>query len=452
MKIRPHFSNTVVLFFRYGYLLLIPLLQLLTPGADRIDRTVFLQLATACGMLFFFELRRRKSSFLLSGGILTLRQGILFHSQIRIDLRRTVLHLKAGPLLRLLGGVKLIPEPDTVRRKKAPFSFYLRLNDTRALAEALGFSREELAPAARSGLRQAFTSAVFSSNSHIGFLALAPLLQAVGRLFEIDPTVPLLGAVSRLEQILSRFIPPLLTGIAALLIAGYLLSIAYLTERGCRFCLYTSPGRFAAAHGALTRYTTLLPEDAVPIIAARATTLMRACSAVQILAVTPNPAVAGGKSTFLLPLSSAGRASEIFPVSTGGINIPKSTVWRVYLPVLTLSGIGCAVGFFGGELFPQLRAPLAAITAIFTVAALAALIPCSVRERRACLSQSDLQVQNTRLFSLYRSHLTQLPAALIVTQTPAQRTEQLCSVTLRPHSSVRFRLTVPHLPIRDIHY
>lgn len=447
MKVRPHFSNTVVLFFRYGYLLLIPLLQLLTPGAGRIDRTVLLQLITACGMLFFFELRRRNSIFLLSDGILTLRRGILFRSQIRIDLRRTVLHLKVGPFLRMLGGVKLIPEPDTVRRKKVPFSFYLWLGDARALADALGFSREELTLAARSGLRQAFTSAVFSSNSHIGFLALAPLLQAVGRLFEIDPTVPLLGAVSRLEQFLSRFIPPLLTGIAALLIAGYLLSIAYLTERSCRFCLYIAPGRFAVAHGVITRYTTLLPADAVPMIAVRATTLMRACSAVQLLAITPNPAVTGGKNTLLVPLCPARRAEKILPPSDGDMRIPKSTVWRVYLPVLIFSGIGCAVGFFGGELFPALRAPLAAITALFTVAALAALIPCSVRERRACLSPSGLQIQNTQLFSLFGARLSHPPSAIILTQSPGQREENLCSVTLRPHSAVPFRLSVPHLPL-----
>ena len=57
MSIRSHYSDTVVHFFQYGYLLLIPLLQLLMPGADRLNRTVLLQLATACGMILFFDLR-----------------------------------------------------------------------------------------------------------------------------------------------------------------------------------------------------------------------------------------------------------------------------------------------------------------------------------------------------------------------------------------------------------
>lgn len=82
---------------------------------------------------------------------------------------------------------------------------------------------------------------MFSSNSRIGFLALAPLFQGIGRLFAIDPATPLLGAVSRLEHFLAGFIPPLFTGIAALLIAGYVLSILYLTERNCRFIYIQHP-------------------------------------------------------------------------------------------------------------------------------------------------------------------------------------------------------------------
>lgn len=451
MKLRPHYTYTVVHFFQYGYLLLIPLVQLLLPGAGQWNRTVLLQLMTACAMVLFFELRRRKTVFQLAGGILTLRRGILLRSQIRTDLRQTILHLKAGPLLRLLGGVKLIPEPDTKARKKPIFSFYMRLEDAQCLLDQLGFSPASLEPAARTGLRQAFTCAVFSSNSRVGFLALAPLFQAVGKLFEIDPAAPLLGAVSRLEQVLSGFIPPLFTGIAALLIAGYVLSILYLTERSCRFRLYSAPGRFAMAYGLLTRWTTLLPQRSVPAIATRSTTLMRACSLVQAIAITPNSARSGAQGLLLLPIANKRQAASLlFSPLSDPIRIPKSTVWRVYLPVLALAGAGCAVGFFGGELLPELRIPLAGITILLALAALAALIPCSVRERSACLSRSGPQAQNTRALSLYRTRLTQPPAALIVSQTPAQYREGICSAALRPHSGVPFQLSVPHLPLRTV--
>lgn len=451
MKLRPHYSDTVIHFFRYGYLLLIPLVQLLMPGAGQWNRAVFLQLLTACGMLSFFELRRRKTVFLLSGGVLTLRRGILLYSRIQIDLRRTVLHLKAGPLLRLLGAVRLIPEPDTVRQKKPTFSCYLRLDDARALAALLGFSLDSLSLSTRCGLRRALTCAVFSSNSRIGFLALAPLFQGIGRLFAIDPAAPLLGAVSRLEQFLTGFIPPLLTGIAALLIAGYVLSILYLTEHNCRFRLYAAPGRCAVSHGAITRWTTLLTEGTAPAIATRATTLMRSCSLVQAIAVTPNPTLSGGRNTFLIPAAGRREAeARLFPSESDAVQIPKSTVWRVYLPVIALAGAGCAVGFFGGELLPELRPPLAGVTILFALAAIAALIPCSVRERRAFLSPHGPQACNTRGLSLMRTRLTHPPAAIIVSQSPGQRREELCTIALRPHSGIPFRLSVAHLPLCDV--
>lgn len=451
MKLRPHYSDTVIHFFRYGYLLLIPLVQLLMPGTGRWNRAVFLQLLTACGMLLFFDLRRRKTRLCLSGCVLTLRRGILFDSRLQIDLQQTVLHLKAGPLLRLLGAVRLIPEPDTVKQKKPSFSCYLRLEDARALASSLGFSPDSLALTARYGFRQALICAVFSSNSRIGFLALAPLFQGIGRLFAIDPATPLQGVVSRLEQFLAGFIPPLFTGIAALLIAGYVLSILYLTERNCRFHLYTAPGRFAVSHGVITRWTTLLPEKAVPAITTRATTLMRACSLVQAIAVTPNPALSGGRNTFLIPADARGETeSLLFPVGSDAVQIPKSTVWRVYLPVIAFAGAGCAVGFLGGELLPELRSALAGITILFALAAVTALIPCSLRERRAFLSPQGPQACNTQGLSLLRTRLTHPPAAIIVSQSPGQLREALCTVALRPHSGVPFRLSIAHVPLRAV--
>ena len=450
MSIRPHYSDTVVHFFRYGYLLLIPLLQLLMPGADRLNRTVLSQLATACGMILFFDLRRRKSVFQHSGGVLTLRRGIFFRSRIQIDLRRTVLHLKAGPLLRLLGSVKLIPETDMGVHKKPPFSFYMRLDDARALADALGFSAAALRPAARSGLRQAFICAVFSSNSRIGFLALAPLFQAAGRLFEIDPAAPLLGAVSRLEQFLTGFIPPLFTGIAALLIAGYVLSILYLTERNCRFRLYTAPGRFAVAHGALTRITTLLPERALPAVTTRATTLMRACALVQAAAATPNPSVSGGRNVFLLPAAGRGETDALlFPPPGDAVRIPKSTVWRVYLPVIALSGAGCGISLLGGDLFPEIASVLNILALVLCAAAVAAVLPCAVRERQAWVSAEARELCNLRGLSLYRTRLLCPPAAVILRRSPAQRREGLCTLSLRARCGRALELSIAHVPERD---
>lgn len=63
---------------------------------------------------------------------------------------------------------------------------------------------------------------------------------------------------------------------------------------------------------------------AVPAITTRATTLMRACSLVQAIAVTPNPALSGGRNTFLIPADARRETeSHLFPAESGAVQIPN---------------------------------------------------------------------------------------------------------------------------------
>ena len=439
MSTTAHFSYTIVQLLRYGYLLLLPLLRLLIPGSNLWNQTVALQIATLAGMIVFFEFRRRTTHFHFSGKNMILEHGLLFRSRSMIRLNgRAVIHFKSGLIPRLLGGVLMALETDSAGKKNSPLSLYLSLTQSRRIAREMGFGPEELTVFARCGLRESFTCAVFSSDSHLGFLALAPLFKAGANLFDLNPAGDLIGAVSRLEQMVIRSIPPLFTTIAALLIAGYLLSLIYLTERNCRFILYTGEGKYAVAHGFLTRYTVLLPSSAFPAVTAHAGLLMQACSLVQPIAVTPNPSITGGKKTFLLPICSRSTAEQLLfnsRLPTGALKIPKSTAWRVYIPVIALSGSGCAAGFFGGEWFPSLRTPFSILALLLCTASFAALIPCSIRERRAFLSLPDSQIRNTRLTALERTRLNRSCAAIIIRQTPFQLRENLCSVEIRPHFS-----------------
>lgn len=449
MSIRAHYSNTVLLLLRYGYLLLLPLLRLLIPGSNIWNETVLMQAATLAGMILLFEIYRRTSRLTLLGGVLTIERGILLRSRSRIPLKgRAILHFKAGILPRMLGGVRMTLETDTGLHKRTPLDFYLSLPQARQIALQAGFDGQELAVHARTGLKESFTCAVFSSDSHLGFLALAPLFKAVANLFDVNPAGELIGAVSRLELTLIRSIPPLFTTIAALLIAGYLLSLLYLTERHGRFTLYTGAGKYAVTHGLLTRYTTLLPTSAFPAVTARSGLLMRACALAQPIAVTPNPALTGGKRTFLLPICSVAQAEELLFHGEGAaapLRIPKAIAWRVYIPVLALSGGGCAAGFLGAQWFPALRVPFSAAGMLLIVTAVAVILPCALRERRAFLSLPDAQGENTRRFTLEHTRLHHC-AAYCFRQTPFQYREHLYTVELRPRFSGVFRLAVNDLP------
>lgn len=451
MKLREHPAKIAVALFHSAYLILLPLIRVFFPE-PHVLASALGAVGLALAALGWALLQWRFASLSLTDGILTLERGVLIRAVSRVrTCKIAAVHFQAGLFLRTVRAVRVTVETDCIAVKRQKLTIYAGLADARQLAACLCPDADE-GHVQRASVGDAFLCALTSSDFSLGLLTLASVLNLLGKLFNhVALTREFFQTLTQVQIRALRFIPSAFTALALLVLLGYAVSILRLTEQNMRFVLSQTPAYYKLSRGVLTRRTVLIQKRLCPLVLVRQSPIMRLCNRAQPIAATPGYRHGREKPAFLLPLSGCAQAWEAaFARGCGydggtGVRIPKRTVWRVYIPVIALSGAGCSLSFFGLRAFPGQVALFAVGTCLFCIAAVAMIFPMALRERRGALSKRGDWVETTRFFSCIRSSIPGRPGAVIVTASPFQAEEDLCTVTLRPRTGAPVKLQLANL-------
>ena len=258
-------------------LLLKGLTLIVTLGVTAWLRSTWVDLCVLAAVIGYTLLRWSALRYALDGEVLRIREGIWLRKTTAIPAGRISVVASVRPLLLRPFGVCLI-EADTPAgsRGRADFRLYLSAADTRALFHThsdgdIGLPEQQYRPRNASVL----LLSLFTSNSLMGLILLAAILQNLGSIVGEDLSHRLMNRLGALGELLAFGVPPAAAMLALTAALGW--SVAFLSEflRNKNF-LTVRTGRVLEVHrGLFTLRSCLVQADRVRFVQIRETAASR---------------------------------------------------------------------------------------------------------------------------------------------------------------------------------
>ena len=212
-------------------LLLKGLTLIVTLGVTAWLRSTWVDLCVLAAVIGYTLLRWSALRYALDGEVLRIREGIWFWKTTAIPADRISVVASVRPLLLRPFGVCLI-EADTPAgsRGKADFRLYLSAADTRALFHTHSDGDIDLPEQQQYRPRNAsvLLLSLFTSNSLMGLILLAAILQNLGSIVGEDLSHRLMNRLGALGELLAFGVPPAAAMLALTAALGW--SVAFLSE------------------------------------------------------------------------------------------------------------------------------------------------------------------------------------------------------------------------------
>lgn len=443
-------------------LLLKGLTLIVTLGVTAWLRSTWVDLCVLAAVIGYILLRWSALRYALDGEVLRIREGIWFWKTTAIPAERISVVASVRPLLLRPFGVCLI-EADTPAgsRGRADFRLYLSAADTRALFHTHSDGDIDLPEQQQYRPRNAsvLLLSLFTSNSLMGLILLAAILQNLGSIVGEDLSHRLMNRLGALGELLAFGVPPAAAMLALTAALGW--SVAFLSEflRNKNF-LTVRTGRVLEVHrGLFTLRSCLVQADRIRFVQIRETAASRLLG---LGAVYLHAVGVSRKQEDLLPVIPVVRTEQL-PTLLRGL-LPEFlpgplTVRPAERSFLRFTGPALAAmtgSVIGGWLLGQLWKEWQPLTGWLTLAALLPSIWFLIvrvldwQSSGIGYTNGDFTLRYSKRFYL---HTVVIPGASVVGVTFRQSLFQAfrgnCDLLLDTHSQGRRRHRVRNLRLEE---
>jgi len=256
---RAHPVLTLTYAKRYFFLLVLPLLRGFIDFAagNGFARLATLELLGLLLMSVISVLSWRAVSFWIDNGVLTVRRGLLVRREYIFPLCRiSSVSVSQSVFLSLFGAARLSVDTEAGGGKKSDLELLVYKKDIALFELCRGGLRpsEEPEPQKRVSFRtrNRLLAAVSLSNPAAGLLFAAPLVNRLGKLLGESIPGKVYDVLGIASELLAKIIPAAASGLAALLLAGWVLSICLTLFREGRVTLSAVGSYVITRHGTVS--------------------------------------------------------------------------------------------------------------------------------------------------------------------------------------------------------
>lgn len=374
---------------------------------------------------------------------LTLTKGLLFRNSLRVSAEDAAsVEMERTPLLWLLGGRRVRINTAGLRRRSDAV-LYLSADHAESL---MGWRVSRRIPrryAAR--LWPVTIMAASSSNAALGLLTLAPALRQAGQLMGQRVSDEMMSMAGKL---ISLGLPPLLDGLANVLVLGWGFAFVRNWLRYAGFYAQREVDRLHLVSGLFTRRDVLIDSDKITALELRQTLFMRLFGLYTAVITAAGYGRDKGARPVLIP---AARPRELcdalddlvpdYPICSSHLRPKKSALFRY---------IGGPVWVLAGALFPLwLGGVWKVLAALWLVGGLWWLTVRLLAFFQAGfgVSRDAVSLCYAKGLALYRVYVPlEVADCAIITQSPWQKRSGTCTVEVRCFGEKRRRHRVLALP------
>jgi len=264
---RAHPAMMLTYAGRYFFLLMPPLLRGLLDAAEGkgFARLLSLELLAFLLMSAMAALCWRAVSFWVDNGVLTVRRGIFLRRESVIPLHKISAVTAARTVfLSLTGAARVSIDTEAGGGKKADIELLIHKKDLYLFERCRGGRRPPETPGVPAlqkrvsfRMRSRLLAAVSMSNPAAGLLFAAPLVNRLGKLLGESIHGKIYDALGIASGLLAKVIPAAASGLAALLLAGWLFSIGLILFKEGRVTLSATGSRVIVRRGVVSVVRTL---------------------------------------------------------------------------------------------------------------------------------------------------------------------------------------------------
>lgn len=448
-------------------LVLVPILLkgltvIVTLGVTAWLRSTWMDLCFLAAVVGYTLLRWSCLRYALDGEVLRIREGLLVRKTTAIPADRIAVVASVRHLLLRPFGVCLI-EADTSAgsRGRADFRLYLSAADTRALFHTHSDGDIDLPEQQQYRPRNAsvLLLSLFTSNSLMGLILLAAVLQNLGKIVGEDLSHRLMTRLGALGELLAFGVPPAAAMVALIAALGW--SVAFLREflRNKNFLTVRTGRVLSVYRGLFNLRSTLVQADRIRFVQIRETAASRLLG---LGAVYLHAVGVSRKQEDLLPVIPVVRTEHLPDLlrgllpefEPGPLTVRPADRSFLRFTGPALAAMAGAVG--GGWLLGQLWSEWQPLTGWLTLAGLLPAVWFFVvrvidwQSSGIGYTNGDFTLRYSKRFYL---HTVVIPGRNVVGVTFRQSIFQVfrgnCDLILDTHSQSRRRHRVRNLPLDE---
>lgn len=202
-----------------------------------------------------------------------IKKGFIFKSCSEIKLKEiSCVEMRQNLIDLCVGAVTFCINTEAGCRKKADFSFKLKLKDGKALS-SLVYGENKFKAVRFSPFKVAFW-AISTSSAFTGLIIGVPIINNLGRLLKIGLSQMLLNEINEISSEVETYFPPIVNAVTLIFILAYGISFVYSFAKYIKFRLFLNEKRIKVFSGFFVKSKTVFSKKSINDIRIEQTLLM----------------------------------------------------------------------------------------------------------------------------------------------------------------------------------